>query len=442
MKVLIVSHAHPAFSIGGAQGAAYSLYNGLNRLPDTESHFLAHVGPPMSPHRDTPFLSLRQDPRELLFFANSYDYFRLSNKDLESLDRHLARYLEDVRPDIVHFHHFLGFGMESIRVVRRTLPRAKIVVTLHEYLAICNNHGQMVKAQTTGGLCKQSSPAECAMCFPNIAAAQLMRRELFIKSFFADVDMFVSPSHFLLERFAAWGIPQDKLLMLENGLEPMEIVPPRPLPKQGGRRNRFAYFGQLNQFKGIKVLVEAVVRVPQEIWGQDSVLNVFGGNLEMQPEAFQQEFRKLVSAAGRRVRFFGSYKGPELPELMREIDWAIVPSTWWENSPVVIQEAFYHGRPIICSDIGGMAEKVRNRIDGLHFRVASAESLVDRLVEALQHPELWDRLRSRIRKPLMADEAAVQHRQLYLALFGQAASAAPAAARPPRQQTLPKPRAA
>ncbi len=211
------------------------------------------------------------------------------------------------------------------------------------------------------------------MCFPNIAAAQLMRRELFIKSFFCDVDMFVSPSHFLLDRFAAWGIPQDKLLMLENGLEPMEIVPPRPLPKQGGRRNRFAYFGQLNQFKGIKVLVEAVVRVPQEIWGQDSVLNVFGGNLEMQPEAFQQEFRKLVSAAGRRVRFFGSYKGPELPELMREVDWAIVPSTWWENSPVVIQEAFYHGRPIICSDIGGMAEKVRNRIDGLHFRVASAE---------------------------------------------------------------------
>ena len=48
---------------------------------------------------------------------------------------------------------------------------------------------------------------------------------------------------------------------------------------------------------------------------------------------------------------------------------------------------FLHGRPIICSDIGGMAEKVRNRVDGLHFRVASAESLVDRLTEV---PELPD----------------------------------------------------
>ena len=54
---------------------------------------------------------------------------------------------------------------------------------------------------------------------------------------------------------------------------------------------------------------------------------------------------------------------------MAEIDWVVVPSIWWENSPLVIQEAFLHGRPVICSDIGGMAEKVRHGVDGLHFRV-------------------------------------------------------------------------
>jgi glycosyltransferase involved in cell wall biosynthesis len=104
---------------------------------------------------------------------------------------------------------------------------------------------------------------------------------------------------------------------------------------------------------------------------------------------------------------------------MREIDWVVVPSTWWENSPVVIQEAFLHGRPIITSDIGGMAEKVRNNIDGLHFRAASAESLVDRLVEALRSPDLWERLRSRIPRPISAIEAAEQHRALYERLLEQ-----------------------
>ena len=33
MKVLTVSHGHPAFSIGGAEVASYNLFNGLSRLP-------------------------------------------------------------------------------------------------------------------------------------------------------------------------------------------------------------------------------------------------------------------------------------------------------------------------------------------------------------------------------------------------------------------------
>ena len=416
MKVLMLSHGHPAFSIGGAEVASYNLFNGLNRLPGCESHYLARVGPPISRHRDTPFLSLRQKERETLFYANEYDYFRLSNRDVDTLSRDFTRFLHDVAPDVVHFHHFLGFGMEAVRAVRRALPNVPIVATLHEYLSICNNHGQMVKART-GALCQRASPAECAVCFPNISTAQFMRRELFIKAAFDEVDMFISPSHFLVDRYVAWGVPADKIMFLENGLEVGEIAAPRQIGRDG-RRNRFAYFGQLNQFKGIKVLIEAVARVPREIWG-DAVLNVFGGNLEVQPEQFQQEFRRLVQLVGRRVRFFGSYKSADLPTLMREVDWVVVPSTWWENSPVVIQEAFLHGRPVICSDIGGMAEKVRNNVNGLHFRAASAESLVDKLVEAIRSPDLWDRLRTRIPRPISAAEAAEQHRAVYERLIAQ-----------------------
>ena len=67
---------------------------------------------------------------------------------------------------------------------------------------------------------------------------------------------------------------------------------------------------------------------------------------------------------GETVTFHGSYEPEALPSLMQNIAWVIVPSTWWENSPMVIQEAFLYGRPVICSDIGGMAEKVRSGVDG------------------------------------------------------------------------------
>jgi glycosyltransferase involved in cell wall biosynthesis len=420
VKTLILSHGHPAFSIGGAEVASYNLHKGLDTLPDCRSHYLARVGPPISPHRGTPFLSLRQEGREALLYANDYDYFRLSNRDLDTMSSHFTRFIRDVAPDVVHFHHVLGFGVEAIHAVRQALPQVPIVVTLHEFLSICNNHGQMVKARNAA-LCHKASPADCAMCFHEISAARFMKRELFIKSFFRHVDAFVSPSRFLLERYVDWGLPRERMRFLENGLEVGEIAAPRPLLGDRARRARFGYFGQLNQFKGIKVLIEAVARVPARDWGEDAMLYVFGGNLEVQPEAFQREFRRLVASVGRRVRFFGSYKSAELPRLMRDIDWVVVPSTWWENSPVVIQEAFLHGRPVIASDIGGMAEKVHHNVNGLHFRAGSAESLVDRLVEALRSRDLWDRLQGRIPTPLTHVEAAEQHLALYRELLAHGA---------------------
>ena len=43
---------------------------------------------------------------------------------------------------------------------------------------------------------------------------------------------------------------------------------------------------------------------------------------------------------------------------MARMDWVVVPSIWWETGPLVVMEAFQYGRPVICSDIGGMSEKV------------------------------------------------------------------------------------
>ena len=68
-----------------------------------------------------------------------------------------------------------------------------------------------------------------------------------------------------------------------------------------------------------------------------------------------------------------------------------------------------------------MAEKIRDGVDGLHFRAASAEGLVDRLIEALRTPDLWDRLRARVPRPISAIEAAEQHRALYDRLLAQRA---------------------
>ena len=51
-----------------------------------------------------------------------------------------------------------------------------------------------------------------------------------------------------------------------------------------------------------------------------------------------------------------------------------------------------HGRPVICSGIGGMAEHVEHGVSGLHFAVGDDQSLAEVMWEAARRPDLWERL--------------------------------------------------
>ena len=173
-------------------------------------------------------------------------------------------------------------------------------------------------------------------------------------------------------------------------------------------RDQLGYFGQLNPYKGVNTLLEAM-RVlangasnaspngePEEFNGHSNEgphLRLHGANLEWQSEEFQERFLELVEETDSNVTYFGRYDKNKLPSLMQEIDWVIVPSIWWENSPLVIQEAFLYGKPVICSGIGAMAEKVTHGVNGLHFRAGDSRSLAQTIRTAVESPGLWDQLR-------------------------------------------------
>jgi glycosyltransferase involved in cell wall biosynthesis len=402
MRVLIISHAHPAFSIGGAEGASHNLFRAINiAAGGHEAFYLARATPPVRRHADTPLLALRQGEREVFLHADAWDPFWLSNGAVDDLTDAFADYIMQLKPDIVHFHHVIGLGVESLLQVRHLLPNAAIVFTFHEYLPICLNHGQMVKTNRNT-LCRRASPADCAACFPQHTAGAIFQRELFLKDHLSLADLFISPSEFLIERYVAWGLPRGRFRLIENGLDTAAPAPARPLAA-GNRRNRFGFFGQVTEFKGLLVLLDAVARVPRNVWG-DASLSIFGGNQESQPAAYRAE---------------------ELPRLMGGVDWVIVPSIWWENSPLIIQEAFLHRRPLIVSDIGGMAEKVTHGENGLHFRVASPEDLADRLGEALNTPDLWERLSAAAPRPPSLAQFAARHLTVYNEVLAKRRGAEP-----------------
>jgi glycosyltransferase involved in cell wall biosynthesis len=410
-RVLLVSMNHPKIRPGGAEGYALDLYEAIRDAGAMEPIFLARSGPPINAvaryHAGTPFTTVNDDPNQYLLYNDLSDYDWLYGKSPQRsmATRFFRDFLLDHRPDLIHFQHTLFLGYDFVRVARNTLPDTPIVYMLHEYLPICFRDGQMVRTKNNE-LCQEESPRRCHECFPGISPQTFFMRKRFIQSHLSQVDLFVAPSDYVRDRYVDWGIPSEKIMV-----EPYARVPvPAPAdPGEDRPRNRFAFFGQFTPYKGADVLLKAMSKLGPDFEGH---LWIHGANLETQSDEFKAQFEGLLNETRSTVTFAGPYDHDrELGQLMARTDWVIVPSIWWETGPLVVLEAFQHGRPVICSDIGGMSEKVADGVSGMHFRRADPDSLAEVMRHAVETPFLWKELRNGI-PPVydIADNSALMTR--------------------------------
>ncbi|CAM7099338.1 glycosyltransferase [Enterobacter roggenkampii] len=403
-RILVMAHAHPDFSLGGGEIAAYNLFKAYSNNKDVEEAW--YLGRADRGRGATGAISLRR-PNEYLWEQSVHDWHMMKAVHQESLTTWFADLIRALKPTVVHTHHYAHMGLEYLRVIKQVDPSIRIMMTLHEYMAICSNNGQMIK---TGNfkLCNRESYDECHRCFPDRTAEDFwMRKHTFMKHF-ALVDQFVSPSEFLRQRYIDWGLAPEKIVVIENGQADEAPLPPRPLA-ENETRNRFGFFGQINPFKGLDVLLEALTLMPKSE-RKKIVLEVHGANLEHQSPDFQQKIEELRAPLIKQgvVQWVGPYQPHELRSRMAGIDWVIVPSIWWENSPMVIQEAKVCGRPLLVSDIGGMAEKISNNIDGIRIQAGNRIEWGN-LFNRQDISEKFEEFSSKLSRPLTHAQCAEQH---------------------------------
>jgi glycosyltransferase involved in cell wall biosynthesis len=373
---VIFSHAHPSLSKGGAEVSAYALYLGLRR----QGRPVAFVA--MAAEADAARATLETDGEYLLVFDPlQYDHqFHHAPPTVFEAARQLLHMLQ---PTHLVFHHFLFLGINTIGrlIAEHACPSA---VVLHEFLAICQHHGQMV-TRPQQQLCLRASPSACAACFPEQSPdAFNVRRAVFL-AVLRQADRLISPSRFLAQRFVEWGVDGARLSVIENGLaghqraprwDPARATGPlgamRPPSSHAGRPERrqtvFGYFGQINPFKGLDRILDALDQIRAEATTPRPPLLVrVHGNLVpgMAPE-FLARFHQAAGPGGA-VEYAGAYQNSDVLHLMGGCDYVLMGSKWWENSPVVIQEAYAARRPVIVPNLGGMAEKVTHGVSGWHF---------------------------------------------------------------------------
>ena len=394
MRILEISVCHPELVRGGAQQAAYELFGGL-RDAGHEVTLLASVEPEVDRALFKPgavIVGIDGRPGEFLFLADSFNHEWLRNLNIRTL-KWFETFLVERNPDVVHFHHFLTFGLELFLVARRALPNARLFLTLHEFLAICRADGHMVRP-LDGTLCTHSSPIRCHQCFPEVAPEAFKMREDWVRQAFAVFDGFICPSRFVKERYVGWGLAADRLHVIANAQRDYAV--PEPAPPATRTRNRFGFFGQLIDVKGLRVVFEAVRPLTKRHTG-DIVLEINGANIRYATPAFREAFEAFVASAetdmpNLRVRFNGGYAISDLPARMARVDWVLVPSTWWEIFGLVVSEAFMFGRPPIASRIGGLAERVRHDVDGLLVPPGDPNALAETMLRCLTEDGLWARL--------------------------------------------------
>jgi glycosyltransferase involved in cell wall biosynthesis len=406
MRILVFAHNHPDLHPGGTETIALE----LARAYRTAGHQSLFVGATnhlhREPHPGTSFQAISDNGDELLMWAGHFDRFNISQVDLQAFVPDMRTLLENFRPDVVHIHHLLLFGVELPILIRRVLPDVRIVMTLHDYYAICANDGVLMKnteetcaALGSGGLCK---------CLPDAKPIDMRLRERFIKTHLEAVDQFVSPSAFLRDVYVRWGLPPEKIRIIRNGRP--EVTPAASRSSTGTPKTVFGYFGNLTPWKGVEVLLQAAKLLKEK--DMDFELRIHGG-APFQSDDFVKRLDALFEETASNVVRLGPYKPDEISDLIEPVDWVVVPSVWWENAPLVIAEAQMHGRPVITSGVGGMAEAVKDGVDGIHVRKNDPVGLAIAMATAAGDAGLYRKLASNVRKPPSVAAVAEQYLQLF-----------------------------
>ncbi len=359
MKILLINKYH--FLKGGAERA----YFDMARILKEHGHEVA-------------FFSMQHPNNEPTYwekyFVESVDYItdnlslfqklRMAARIIwnQEANQKLGLLLQEFHPDIAHAHNIYHQLSPSIlwTLKKQGVP---IIMTLHDYKIISPNYSLFVR----GNIWEHTSGTRCLIdrCVKDSYAKSLVcALEQWIHRFigsYALVNLFISPSQFLKEKFLANGFGS-QIEHVPNCLQEKTT-----LPEIQKRNHHFLFFGRLSPEKAVDVLIRAFALLPEEM-----TLDLVGDG----PDRAQLEALTVSLGLTERVHFLGARFGKELEQLKQEAFAILIPSVWYENFPYVIIESLQSGCLLIAANIGGIPERIRDTHNGFLFGAGNVESLI------------------------------------------------------------------
>ena len=366
--------------------------------------------------------------------------FRLNYENPE-MAAGLRNYLREFRPDVVHFMHLQGLSAAAIPVVKEEFGLPALY-TATDFWAIC----PVVDLRRHDGvMCAGPDPAHCLRCLasrqPGSRTASLVERipgpalrtanavsrlplpakplplrlmrELserleYIKDRVNGLDYILAPTRLTRDMLVHNGVNPDLVEISHYGVDTSSIARVAGKGSDAGNA-RFGFIGTLGPHKGCDILIQAFESLPRET---QATLWIYGGGDEFQDYAAGLE---RLAAGEPRISFQGTFPPERIGEVLSEMDVLVVPSRWYENTPLVVYSAFAAGVPVVATDLGGLSEVVEHERNGLLFPLEDTGELA-RQLSRLAGPTLVERLRAGIGPVKTTEAYAEEMESLYNAL--------------------------
>lgn len=381
MKIVVISHSSALDHPGGAETAA------ANHVAVMRSfgHEVTHIA--CKPNLEGDFGYDEESEVYLIRSSTFGGPFHWTETRMAMIWRSK---LQILKPDVVHLHHYLNIGVMLPALIRQILPNCRIILTLHEYLAICGRGGQMV--DKFGSLCNGSAIQKCASCLSASAGAVATNRNLIMNSL-SFVDFFICPSFFLLKRYEEAGFSPRKLCKVDNFIKHQAISTEATTAGRSIEMTKFVFVSQHTPFKGIEVLLRAIGRLARshEETLKKTIIEIWGSGSERWPD-FNVRISEMFQRVEPWITLRGRYDKLMLPIIYDGADYMVLPSTWWENAPVTIFESLSFGVPVIGSDLGGIREALLKEPSSILFKPNCDFSLSEALLKAVNGPNRGRRI--------------------------------------------------
>jgi glycosyltransferase involved in cell wall biosynthesis len=330
--------------------------------------------------------------------------------------------LKEINPDVVHITHLINHTSALLEVTGKL--KIPTYTTFTDFFGFCFNN----KLEAANGdLCAGPSPsrANCVACYLKEsaqngyasgwlkkaampAAATIIAKGLVgthkagilkndhLKGLAEDLIQrpdtlgylyntyykgAVAPTAFLKKAYENNGItvPMTKLwfgMDIDRAAKPERYSDHIPV---------IGYIGQIAPHKGTDLIIEAFKRLPKN----SAVLKIYGPT--NQSLSYMEELRKLSDGV-EGVHFMGTFEQSLTAEIFRDLDLFVIPSRWYENSPLVLLNSLATHTPVLVSDVEGMTEFLTEGENGFSFRRGDANNLTEKLTYVLQTPGLLRKL--------------------------------------------------